>query len=97
MVYLNDILIYSKELEDHKKQVCTVLTKLRDEALYLSLRKCEFYVQSITFLGFVVEPRVMKIDPIKIKEIINWLELTNIKGVQSFLGFCNYCRKFLLN
>jgi hypothetical protein len=45
----------------------------------------------------VVEPGVMKIDPIKIKEITNWLEPTNLKGIQSFLGFCNYCRKFIPN
>jgi hypothetical protein len=69
IAYLDDILIYSKTLEEHKKHVRTILTTLLKEKLYLNRRKCEFHVKSTTFLSFVVEPGIIKINPVKINHI----------------------------
>ena len=91
--YLDDILIYSENLEDHHRQVRQVLTKLYDSRLYIKPEKCEFSTMKTTFLGFVISQNGIKIDTEKVSAIMEWDKPATIQDVQCFLGFANfYCR-----
>jgi transposase InsO family protein len=93
--YLDDILIYSEREEDHEGHVLKVLEALRKVDSRLKLPKCEFGVRKVTFLGYVIEPGRMSMDPEKIEAVQNWETPTNVKDVQSLLGFANFCRQFI--
>jgi hypothetical protein len=95
LAYLDDILIFSETLKDHKEHVRKVLGLLLEAKLYLHPRKCEFHVQKTMFLGFILEPGTLRVDPDKIKEILSWPAPTNVKEVQAFIGFCNFCKRFI--
>eukprot|EP00833_Pecoramyces_ruminatium_P004536 jgi/Orpsp1_1/1178568/evm.model.c7180000065884.1 len=96
-VYLDDIVIYSKSLEEHIGHVRKVLTKLIDNKLVAKLSKCEFHKVEIAFLGHVVGKFGLKTDPEKLAAVAEWPKPQNIRQMQSFLGFCNYYRKFIKN
>lgn len=97
MAYLDDIIIYSEKEEDHPEHVKEVLRRIIEAKLYLKLRKYEFHVKATTYLGFVIKPGKLKIEPRKVERIQDWGEPEKLADVQSFLGFCNYCRKFIPN
>ena len=94
-VYLDDIIIYSKSFDEHVKQVQTVLQLLIDNQLVAKISKCEFHKQEVEFLGHIVSSEGIKTDPHKLEDITSWPTPTNIKEVQSFIGFCNYYRRFI--
>lgn len=93
--YIDDIIIYSKTEEEHTRHVTAVLQRLRDAGLQADLKKCEFHVQRTKFLGFIVGVDGIETDPEKIEAVRDWKVPTTLKGVQSFLGFCNFYRKFV--
>jgi transposase InsO family protein len=95
--YVDDILIYSGgSREEHQEHVQKVLQRLRDAGLQLDIDKCEFEVQSTKYLGFIIEAgKGIRMDPAKIEAITNWEAPTSKKGVQSFLGFANFYRRFI--
>lgn len=95
VVYLDDILIYFETKNQHYEHVRKVLQKLRNYSLYCKPEKCEFSVESTTFLGFVISPQGLAMDPSKIRTIEEWKPPTNVRGVQSFLGFANFYRRFI--
>jgi hypothetical protein len=95
IVYLDDILVYSNTLEEHRQHVRTVLELLRDNGLYGKATKCEFHTTSIEYLGYFVTPQGLEMDPAKVRSILDWPIPTSIKGVQSFLGFANFYRRFI--
>uniref|UniRef100_A0A8C5PN48 Reverse transcriptase n=1 Tax=Leptobrachium leishanense TaxID=445787 RepID=A0A8C5PN48_9ANUR len=95
IVYLDDILIYSDNQEDHTRHVRNVLLRLRQHRLYAKLEKCRFNVTTLEFLGFVREPNNIRMDPSKIEAIRSWPTPANKKGIQCFIGFCNFYRKFI--
>ncbi|XP_075057059.1 rho guanine nucleotide exchange factor 33 [Mixophyes fleayi] len=95
VVYLDDILIYSRSLEQHREHVRQVLLKLRHHHLYAKLKKCDFEVSRVTFLGYVISPKGFAMDPTKVQAILDWVQPSNLKAIQSFLGFANYYRKFI--
>src|SRR2546423_1933136 len=98
VAYLDDILIYTKgTLAEHQKQVWKVLRKLQEKGMRLKRQKCEFHKKELEFLGIVVSGHEFKMDPVKIKAIREWPAPTNIREVQSFLGFTNYYRRFVKN
>ena len=66
IVYLDDIIIYSNKEEDHLKHIQEVLQRIKEIKLYLKLKKCEFYVKKTTYLGFIIEPGKLNIEPTKI-------------------------------
>lgn len=95
--YIDGILIYSNTLQVHREHVRKVLERLRQAGLQADIKKCEFHVQRTKFLGFIVGVDGVGVDPEKITAVANWQEPTTVKGVQSFLGFCNFYRKFVKN
>uniref|UniRef100_A0A8C5QDJ5 Gypsy retrotransposon integrase-like protein 1 n=1 Tax=Leptobrachium leishanense TaxID=445787 RepID=A0A8C5QDJ5_9ANUR len=97
VIYLDDILIYSPTLEEHRKTVKEVLSRLRNHKLYAKLDKCSFDQSRISFLGYVLSPGKLEMDPEKVSAIHSWPTPTNKKEVQRFLGFANFYRKFIRN
>ncbi|KAG8935233.1 hypothetical protein FRC01_005489 [Tulasnella sp. 417] len=95
VVYLDDILIFSKTREEHERIVKDVLQRLRDANLFASPDKCEFFKDSIEFLGFVISKDGLSMDKNKITTITEWPTPTSLSQVQSFLGFANFYRRFI--
>lgn len=95
IVFLDDILIYSKSLDDHEKHVRCVLELLRKHHLYGKLSKCEFFKTSVSFLGHVVGERGISMEEDKVKAIREWPAPTNVRGIRSFLGLAGYYRRFV--
>ena len=93
--YLDDIIIYSKTWKEHTQHIWTVLQKLREADLQVNIKKSEFYVQEITFLSLLVSTEELKMNPWKIEVIIQWATPTKLIEVQSFIGFCNFYRRFI--
>ncbi|EDN93097.1 hypothetical protein SS1G_08962 [Sclerotinia sclerotiorum 1980 UF-70] len=95
--YLDDIIIYSTDPSEHTAQVRWVLTKLKEAGLSVDIKKCDFSVSRIKYLGFYVSTKGLEVDPEKIKDILTWKRPTTVKGVRGFLGFCGFYRKFIKN
>ena len=95
VVYLDDILIYSKTESEHIEHVQSVLAVLKQHQLQVKLKKCVFARNSIPFLGFLVTSAGVCPDPAKVKAVVDWPLPTNVTEVRSFLGFANYCRRFI--
>ena len=95
IAYLDDILMYSKTLNEHKQHVRTMLRCLEEKQLLLKFEKCEFHKFEIEFLEFVMRTQKVRMNLTKIKIIKDWPQSTNVKEVQTFLRFVNYNRKFI--
>ncbi|KAI5606732.1 hypothetical protein C0J50_7543 [Silurus asotus] len=95
MVYIDDILIYSRNLEEHHTHVRQVLGALRSHHLYLNLSKCEFHRPQTRFLGYVISFRGIQMDEGKVKAVWDWPIPETIKELQRFLGFANFYRRFI--
>ena len=93
--YLDDILIYSKTKKEHQEHVRKVLLRLREAGLQVDIDKCEFHVQETKFLGLLVSTTGLKMDPDKVAAVTAWEVPTCLKEVQSFVGFCNFYRRFI--
>ena len=93
--YLDDILIYSEDPTEHALHVRKVLQKLQDAGLQVDIKKCEFGVTKTKYLGFIVSTAGIEVDPEKVAAIKNWQFPKSVKGVQAFLGFCNFYRRFI--
>jgi hypothetical protein len=92
-----DLLIYSENELDHEIHVKKVLTRLRAAGLQADIKKCEFHVRKTKYLGFIVGEDGIEVDPEKISVLKNWQVPTTVRGIQSFLGFCNFYRRFIKN
>ncbi|XP_031375623.1 uncharacterized protein LOC116190098 [Punica granatum] len=97
VVYFDDILIYSKTEHDHMNHLRCVLEVLRHEKLYANLKKCEFFLESVVFLGFVVSSKGVEVDEEKVKAIREWPTPTTIAEVRSFHGLAGFYRRFVRN
>jgi hypothetical protein len=97
IAYLDDIVIYSQNEEEHVEQVRRVLERLREAKLYLKLSKCLFHAREINYLGFVISPDGISVDPSRVETILSWPEPKNTHDVQSFIGFANFYRRFIKN
>ncbi|KAI2653487.1 Transposon Tf2-9 polyprotein [Labeo rohita] len=93
--YLDDILVYSKTLEEHTQHVRAVLRRLLAHQLYCKLEKCAFHQHTTTFLGFVVSSQGVAMDPQKLEAVCSWPLPTSLKQLQRFLGFANFYRRFI--
>jgi hypothetical protein len=90
VVFINDILIFSKTEEEHEKHLRLVLEKLRSNQLYAKVCKCEFWLTKYAFLGHVISAGGVSVDPGKVRDILNWMPSTNVSEIQSFLGLAGY-------
>jgi hypothetical protein len=95
VVYLDDILIYSRNEDEHHDHVRQVLTRLRKNNLFCKLSKCEFDVKEVEFLGFLVGTKGVRADPERIRSVVEWPEPKSFHDVQVFLGFANFYRRFI--
>ena len=95
VMYLDDILIFTKTLEEHQEVVQQVMELLQQHNLSLKPEKCEFKKSSMEYLGVIVSHDSVKMDPIKVAGVTEWPISTNKKEVQSFLGFTNFYRRFI--
>ena len=95
MVYIDNILIFTRMEEGHDKIVQEVLHGLRTNGLFLKPEKCFFKQQEIEFLSLIIGPSSVEMDPSKVKGITNWPIPTKVKEVQSFLGLANFNRQFI--
>ena len=93
VVFIDDILVYSKNIE-HEKHL-HVLQNLRKHQLFARLKKYEFWLDQISFLGHVVSNDGISIDPGKVEEVLSWKRPTTISKVRSFLGMAGYYRRFI--
>ena len=97
IVYLNDILIYSGDMDSHQQHVREVLRHLWLHGLFAILEKCKFHSDSVEYLGYQLSPEGLTMSPDKIQTISDWPEPRKVKDIQSFLGFTNFYRRFIFN
>jgi hypothetical protein len=95
VVFIDDILIYSKTEEEHERHLRLVFETLRKNKFYVKLKKCEFWLLKVAFLGHVFNQQGILVDPSKVSTIIDWPRPSNVKEVRSFLGLEGYYRKFV--
>lgn len=95
VVYLDDILIFSDDLETHKEHVYKVLKKLEEAKLLVEPEKSFFHVQEVNFLGHTIRPNEIRMEQGKVAAVKDWEEPKTVKEVQAFLGFANYYRRFI--
>jgi hypothetical protein len=92
VVFIDDILIFSKTEEEHDTHLRLVLEKLRTHQLYAKFSKCEFWLSEVAFLGHVISAGGVLVDPGKVRDVLNWMPPTNVSEIQSFLGLAGYYR-----
>uniref|UniRef100_A0A2N9IT26 Integrase catalytic domain-containing protein n=1 Tax=Fagus sylvatica TaxID=28930 RepID=A0A2N9IT26_FAGSY len=90
VVFIDDILIYSKSLEEHEQHLKVMLQTLRDHKLYAKLKKCEFWLESVAFLGHVISKDVILVDPKKVEAIVDWERPKDVREIRSFLGLASF-------
>jgi hypothetical protein len=95
VVFIDNILIYSKNEEEHAKHLQTVLMRLREHQLYAKFSKCTFWLEEIQLPGHVLSSKGIVVDPSKIKDILEWNSPTTVHQVRSFLGLAGYYRRFI--
>ena len=93
--YLDDILVYSESLEQHKQHVRMILEALTKAGLHLKPEKCHFHKKQVKYLGFIITTEGVTVDPAKIATIMEWPAPENVKDVRSFLGFACFYRRFV--
>ena len=95
IIYLDDLLVYSKTKEEHDYHVLLVLKRLREHGLYAKLEKCIFGCNQVEFLSYVISSEGISMDPSKVKTVVEWQTPRSLRDVQCFLGFANFYRKFI--
>ena len=95
IVFIDDILIYSRSEDEHAKHLRFVLQTLRDHRLYAKFSKCEFWLEQVAFLGHVISKDGIQVDPKKIEAVADWPRPTTVTEIRSFLGLAGYYRRFV--
>jgi hypothetical protein len=95
VVYFDDILIYSKSLDEHSEHLRAVFGALREARLFANLEKCTFCTDRVAFLGYVMTPQGIEVDEVKIEAIKSWLIPATLTQLRSFLGLAGFCRCFV--
>nr|GEY51449.1 hypothetical protein [Tanacetum cinerariifolium] len=95
IVFIDDILIYSENKKDHEEHLKTILELLKNEKLYAKFSKCDFLLESVDFLGHVIDSDGVDVDPAKVEAIRNWSATTTPTEVRQFLGLAGYYRRFI--
>jgi hypothetical protein len=95
IVYLDDILVFSDNEEEHVEYVKEVLRRLRKARLFIKLSKCEWHTRRTEYLGYIISPKGVSIDPERVKTIQDWLKPKSVRDIRVFIGFMNYYRRFI--
>ncbi|KAK1646968.1 hypothetical protein QYE76_064773 [Lolium multiflorum] len=95
IVFIDDILIYSKDKEEHAKHLKIVLQILREHQLYAKFSKCKFWLDSVEFLGHVITKEGIAVNPSKVQSVLEWKSPKNAKEIRGFLGMAGYYRRFI--
>ena len=95
IVFIDDILVYSKSAKEHEEHLRLILQTLRDHQLFAKFKKCEFWLNQVVFLGHVISKDGVAVDPSKVEAVENWKPPTNASEVRSFLGLAGYYRRFV--
>ena len=95
IVFINDILVYSKTQEEHEEHLREVLETLRRESLYAKFSKCEFWLREVQFLGHLINQNGISVDPAKVEAVMRWEVPKSPSEIRSFLGLAGYYRRFI--
>jgi hypothetical protein len=95
VVFIDNILVYSRSEEEHEYHLYLVLQKLQDHKLYAKLSKCEFWLKQVAFLGHIISKGGIFVDPSKVQDVLSWNALTSVGDIWSFLGLAGYYRRFI--
>ena len=95
IIFIGDILVYSKSFAEYEQHLRIVLQTLRNRSMYAKLKKCDFWLSSVTFWGHIISVDGVSVDPHKVKAIANWPRPTNVTEVQSFMGLAGYYQRFV--
>nr|GEX53931.1 putative reverse transcriptase domain-containing protein [Tanacetum cinerariifolium] len=95
IVFIDDILIYSKDKKEHEEHLKAILELLKKEKLYAKFSKCEFWIPNVQFLGHVIDSKGIHVDPAKIKSIKDWASPKTPTEIRQFLGLAGYYRRFI--
>ncbi|WVZ71016.1 LOW QUALITY PROTEIN: hypothetical protein U9M48_019643 [Paspalum notatum var. saurae] len=95
VVFIDDILIYSKSEKEHEEHLKIVLTRLREHKLYAKFSKCAFWPKEVSFLGHILSEKGVAVDPSKVKDVLNWKQPETVTEIRSFLGLAGYYRRFI--
>ena len=97
LVYLDDLIVFGKTLDEHEERLLKVLDRLEEVGLKLSLDKCQFCQPKVKYVGHIVSAEGIATDPGKVEAVTTWPRPTDLKSLRSFLGFCGYYRRFIQN
>ena len=95
VVFIDDILVYSKNREEHERHLSNVLQTLKDKQLYAKLKNCEFWLDKVSFIGHVVTNDDIFVDLGKVDVVSNWTRPNTVIEIRSFLGLTGYYRRFI--
>ena len=95
VVFIDDILVYSKDAQEHEQHLRIVSQIMREKQLFAKLRKCDFWLKEVPFLGHIVYAEGIRVNPAKVEAVVNWKPPRNVTEVRSFLGLAGYYRRFV--
>ena len=95
IVFIDDILVYSRSNEEHEEHLRLTLQKLKEKQLYAKFKKCEFWLEKVAFLGHIVSSEGIFVDPAKTEAVSSWSKPTNASKIRSFLGLAGYYYRFV--
>ena len=95
VVFIDDVLVYSKSKEEHEEHLRTSLQLLKDNQLYAKLSKCEFWLEQVAFLGHVISRKGLAVDQSKVEAVVSWKRPSSVTEIRSFLGLAGYYRRFV--
>ncbi|WVZ80721.1 hypothetical protein U9M48_028178 [Paspalum notatum var. saurae] len=95
VVFIDDILVYSKNEKEHEEHLRIVLSRLREHKLYAKFSKCAFWLKEVAFLGHILSAKGVAVDPSKVEDVLNWKQPQTVIEIRSFLGLAGYYRRFI--
>ncbi|WVZ63412.1 hypothetical protein U9M48_013046 [Paspalum notatum var. saurae] len=95
VVFIDDILVYSKNEKEHEEHLRIVLSCLREHKLYAKFSKCAFWLKEVAFLGHILSAKGVAVDPSKVEDVLNWKQPQTVTEIRSFLGLAGYYRRFI--